>query len=171
METNPQPQHRWLEQLVGEWEVESEVVMAPGAEPTKLCGTESVRSLGGLWVLCEGRCEMPGGGAGTTVMTLGFDPARGLFVGTFIASMMTHLWLYEGGLDPELTVLTLDTEGPDPAGDGTIKRFQDIVTVEGGDRRTLASQALGEDGQWHRFMTARYRRISWPDRVPGPTKS
>ncbi len=36
METNPQPQHRWLEQLVGEWEVESEVVMAPGAEPTKL---------------------------------------------------------------------------------------------------------------------------------------
>ncbi len=77
-----------------------------------------MRSLGGLWVLCEGRCEMPGGGAGTTVMTLGFDPARGLFVGTFIASMMTHLWLYEGGLDPELTVLTPAVGTDDPPRDG-----------------------------------------------------
>lgn len=160
MKPEPTPEHRWLERLVGEWRFESEVVMEPGAEPMEFAGSESVRSLGGLWVLCEGRCEMPGGGTGTTVMTLGFDPARGRFVGTFIASMMTHLWRYEGGLDATSRILTLDTEGPGPAGDGTMSRYQDILTIEDDDHRTLASHALGEDGRWRRFMLARYRRIS-----------
>lgn len=53
--------------------------------------------------MCEGLGEMPGGGIATTMMTLGYDPARKWFVGTFIGSMMTHMWVYAG------TVLTLDT--------------------------------------------------------------
>src|SRR5438045_8337211 len=118
MHAQLQKEHEWLQQLVGEWTVEMEAAMAPGQPPTKVTGTESVRSLGGLWVLCEGRSEMPGGGAGTMLMTLGYDPAKQRFVGTFIGSMMSHMWLYEGTLDSAGKVLTLDTAGPSPAGDG-----------------------------------------------------
>ncbi len=50
--------------------------MGPGKPPEKAKGTESVRSLGGLWILAEGRGEMPGGGAMTTMMTLGYDPQK-----------------------------------------------------------------------------------------------
>ena len=85
----PRKEHQWLARFVGEWESTVEVTPVPDQPPMKSTGTESVRSLGGLWTLGEGRGEMPGGGVGTTLMTLGYDPARGRFVGTFVGSMMT----------------------------------------------------------------------------------
>ena len=56
---------------------------------------------------------MPGCGPSTTIMTLGYDPQKERFVGTFVASMMTHMWHYNGSLDAAEKVLTLDTEGPE----------------------------------------------------------
>src|SRR5262245_66093699 len=86
MQAEPQKEHQWLQQLVGDWTFESECVMGPEQPPSKFMGTESVRSLGALWVLCEGRGEMPGGGMATTLMTLGYDPAKKRYVGTFVGS-------------------------------------------------------------------------------------
>jgi hypothetical protein len=101
---------------------------------------------------------MPEGGVATSIMTLGYDPQKQRFVGTFIASMMTHMWVYNGTLDAAGRVLTLDTEGPGMSGEGKMVKFQDIIEFQGNDQRTLVSQALGEDGKWNRFMTATYRR-------------
>jgi hypothetical protein len=91
-------------------------------------------------------------------MTLGYDPARGKFVGTFVASMMTHLWVYEGTLDSAGKVLTLDTEGPGMAGDGKMVKYKDVIEFKSDDHRTLTSHMLGDDGKWQQFMTAHYRR-------------
>jgi hypothetical protein len=60
-------------------------------------------------------------------MTLGYDPQTQRFVGSFVASMMTHLWPYNGTLNAEGTVLTLDAEGPSFAGDGATAKYQDII--------------------------------------------
>jgi Protein of unknown function (DUF1579) len=158
MPAEPQEEHRWLHQLEGEWTYEHECIMAPGQPPMKATGTHSVRSLGGLWIIGEGKGEMPGGGPATVILTLGYDPQRKRFVGTFIGSMMTHLWTYDGALDGAKKVLTLDAEGPSFAGDGTIAKYQDIVTIESDDHWTLSSQVLGENGTWNRFMTGHYRR-------------
>ena len=158
MQATPQREHEWLQRMVGEWTCEIVCSMAPGQPPETSKGTESVRSLGGLWTLGEGRGEMPGGGIGTTLMTLGYDPARKRFVGTFVGSMMTHLWVYDGALDADGKVLTLDTEGPSFAGDGKLAKYQDKIEFESDDHRVLSSQALGDDGRWRRFMTAHYRR-------------
>ncbi|MGH8728980.1 MAG: DUF1579 domain-containing protein, partial [Burkholderiales bacterium] len=113
MKTEPQKEHEWLQKLVGEWTYESDCSMGPGKPNEKFKGTESVRSLGGLWILAEGRGEMPGGGAATMLITLGYDPQRKRYVGTWIGSMMTYLWVYDGGLDAAGKVLTLNAEGPD----------------------------------------------------------
>jgi hypothetical protein len=153
----PQEEHRWLERLVGTWAVEGECP-GPDGETMTMTGTETVRSLGGLWILCEGTGGMPDGGPATTVMTLGYDPERGRYVGTFVGSMMTHLWHYEGTLDGAKKTLTLDTEGPNMHRPGTTCRYQDIVALDGNDRRTLTSRMRGEDGSWTEIMTARYRR-------------
>ena len=92
-------------------------------------------------------------------MTLGYDPQKQRFVGTFVASMMTHLWSYDGTLDASGEVLTLDTLGPSFSGDGRLVRYQDIIAWEGDDHRTLRSRAMGEDGGWGPyFVTAHYRR-------------
>jgi hypothetical protein len=151
-------EHRWLEGLVGEWTSEMEAVMEPGKPPSKLSGTEVVRSLGGAWVICEGSGEMPGGGTSKMIMTLGFDPDRGRFTGTFVASMMTHLWVYEGTLDTAANVLTLNTEGPDFKGGGQMAKYQDVIEMRSADHRVLTSRVLGDDGTWTHFMTAHYRR-------------
>ena len=158
MRIEPQKEHEWLQKLVGEWTFEGEMAMGPGKPTEKCAGTESVRSLGDIWILAEGHGETPGCGPATMLMTLGFDPRRRRFVGTFVASMMTHLWLYDGGLDAAEKVLTLNTEGPDMAAEGKLARFKDAIEIKSHDHRILTSHMLGDDGKWRKVMTAHYRR-------------
>ena len=158
MRPQPQKEHEWLQRLVGEWSYEGEMTMEPGKPSVKFEGTENVRSLGELWILVEGQGEMPGCGSGTTVLTLGYDPHEKRFVGTFIGSIMTHMWVYDGRLDAAEKVLTLNTEGPSMTGDEQIAKFRDVIELESDDHRIMTSEMLGDDGKWHRFMTAHYRR-------------
>lgn len=151
-------EHRWLEKMLGEWTYESECVMGPDQPPMKSQGAEVVRSLGGLWVIAEGENEIPEGGTARTIMTLGFDARRGRYVGTFIASMMTFLWVYDGALDATGRVLTLDVEGPNFQGGETFCKYQDIIEFLDDDHRTMTSRLLTGDGQWVQFMKAHYRR-------------
>jgi len=160
MNIEPQKQHAWLQQLVGEWAYESECAMEPGKPPEKFKGTENVRSIGGLWVQGESCGEMPGGGIANMVITLGYDPQRKLFVGIFIGSMMTHLWLYEGTLDASEKVLTLNTEGPDCTGAEKSVKYKDVIELKSADHRVLTSHMQGDDGNWIVIMTANYRRKS-----------
>jgi len=159
MNIEPQKEHQWLQNLVGEWTYESDCSMGPGKPNEKFKGTESVRSLAGLWILAEGRGEIPAGGAMTTMMTLGYDPQTARYVGTFVASMMTHLWVYDGALDAAERVLTLDTEGPDMAAEGKMAKYKDVIEWKNDDHRMLTSYMLGDDGKWCGFMTANYRRV------------
>lgn len=158
MDIKPQKEHAWLQNLVGEWTSEMECVMGPDQPPIKNKGIESVRSIGGLWTMGEGSGEMPDGNKMTSMMTLGYDPQKQRFVGTFIASMMTHMWVYEGTLDAAGKVLTLDTEGPGMSGDGKMMKYKDIITFVDNDHRILTSRVQSDDGQWTEFMTAHYRR-------------
>ncbi len=158
MSVEPQEEHRWLERLVGEWTYESEAEAAPGEPPLKDTGTESVRSLGGVWVVCEGRGELPGGGTQTTLMTLGYDPAKQRYVGTFVGSMMPQMWIYEGEMDPASGVLALDSEGPSYTTEGETARYRDRIELRSDDHRVMTSSYLGDDGEWHEFMTSHYRR-------------
>jgi len=158
MMAKPQQEHEWLQQLAGEWEIESECFMGPDQPPMKGTGTCSTRSLGGLWFLFEGSGEMPGGGMMNSIITIGYDAQKQRYVGSFVASMMTHMWLYEGTVDASGKVLTMDTEGPSFAGDGTMAPYQDMVTIESKDHWILSSQAKTPDGQWFKFMTSHYRR-------------
>lgn len=159
MKAEPQEEHRWLQQLVGQWRFESEAQMGPGQPPMKSSGKESVRSIGGLWVIADGEGTMPDGSPATMVMTLGYDPKKGRFVGTWLGSMMTLMWVYDGFLDKDRKVLTLEAEGPSFVDEGKTVKYRDIVTLESPDHRILTSRALGDDGTWTEFMTAHYRRV------------
>lgn len=158
MKAEPQREHRWLQKLVGEWTYETEMPGPPGQDPVRMTGRERFRALGEIWVQGEGTNPMPDGSPGTTQMTLGFDPARGRFVGTWLGSMMTHLWVYEGELDADERVLTLNSQGPSMSGDGTMASYRDIITFTNDDERTLTGNMQGPDGQWQPFMSMTYRR-------------
>jgi len=153
----PQKEHEWLQKLVGEWTYESEAMMGPDQPPLKSGGTESVRPLGGLWTVGEAQGEMPGGGPATSLMTVGFDPQKGRFVGSWIGSMMTNLWVYDGELDAAGRVLSLYSEGPAMSGDGMAK-YRDAIEIVSDDHRVMTAAVQGEDGSWSQFMTTHYRR-------------
>lgn len=158
MKADPQKEHDWLQTLVGEWSYESACNMGPDAPEAKFGGTESVRSLGGIWTVAEGTGDMPGGGTATTMMTLGYDPRKKKYVGTWFGSMMTFFWVYEGSLDKTGKILTLETEGPDFSTEGKTTQYQDIIEFKTDDYRTLTSRMLGADGNWTEIMVAHYRR-------------
>jgi hypothetical protein len=158
VKAEPQKEHQWLQQLAGDWTSEAECVMGPGQPPTKTYGTERVRMLEGIWMVAEGQGEMPGGGMANMIMTLGYDPQKKTYLGTWIGSMMTHMWHYDGEMDASGRILTLSADGPSMAGDGTMAKYQDIIEIKSMDHRTLSSRVLGPDGNWNHFMTAHYKR-------------
>jgi len=158
MPEQPQQEHEWLQRLVGEWTYEVEMDLGPDQPREKKSGSESVRSLDGLWIVGEGKGVMPGAGEVTSIITLGYDPRGQRYVGTWVGSMMSHLWIYDGLLDAQGKVLTLDTEGPAMADHTKTARYRDIIELASDDERLLRAEVLGDDGAWNEFMVARYRR-------------
>jgi hypothetical protein len=159
MHAEPQKEHRWLNKLVGEWTYEFEGTMGPDQPPMKSQGVEVVRLFGDLWTIGESEGTSPGGSVSKNVMTLGYDPAAGRYVGTFVASSMPFLWIYSGTLDESGKVLALDAEGPSFTGAGTAQ-YRDSIEIIDDNYRVMTSRVLGENGEWHEFMTAHYRRKS-----------
>ena len=150
----PLPEHRWLERMVGEWDFVAEADMGDG-QSHRSEGTESVRSLNGVWIVAEGTADGPDGSGHTNIIQLGYDPAKGRYVGSFISSFMTRFWSYEGAREGDR--LVLETEGPSFTGEGT-SPYRDIVEITGDDTRELRSQTPGPDGGWVEFMVSRYTR-------------
>lgn len=159
MKAEPQKEHQWLQKLVGEWTYEHEAPTGPDKPPEKFTGTDSVRSLGGFWVVCEGRTEVPGGGSSTMIMSLGYDPAKKKYVGSFIGSMMAELWIYDNGeLSADGKVLTLDSDGPSFTTPGKMAKYKDSIEFVDDDHRILRSRVQDDDGNWQEFMAAHYHR-------------
>lgn len=154
----PQQEHEWLGKLVGDWTFESECSMGPDTPPMKTKGTESVKSLGGLWVVAEGSGEVPGGGDCNMLMTLGYDPLKKTYLGTWVGSMMTHMFVYAGEMDSTGKILTLSTEGPSFTDPTKMTKYHDIIEIKSDNERMLRSRCLGEDGKWTDFMSATYKR-------------
>lgn len=155
---DPQSEHHWLAKFVGEWETESECSPGPDQPPLKTSGSESVRKLGEFWVICEGEGSIPGGTIHRSIITLGYDPAKKKFVGSFVGSAMNMMWVYEGSLDPSGKKITMDTTGPSMMAEGAMAQYQDIFEIVSDDHRILSSRILGPDGKWTDFMTMHYRR-------------
>lgn len=147
----PAPEHEFLQKFVGEWTTSQKGEMAPGqAIETK--GTISSRSLGGFWVINTMKAEMPGM-AFEGVQTLGYDPEKGKYVGTWVDSMTSMIWHYEGTLDEETNRLVLEADGPNfMTGEGTTK-FQDIYQFTSDTEVIIESKMMGPDGEWVTFMS------------------
>jgi hypothetical protein len=150
----PGKEHAWLKQLEGEWVIEGEGIVEPGKPPVRSKGTETVRTLGGFWIVSEmtGDCM---GTPVTGVMTVGYDAQKKKYVGTWVCSMCDRLFEYEGTVDGN--VLTLNTEGPHVV-TGKLVKMRDVIEIKDKDHRVLTSSMQGEDGKWVPFMTMTARR-------------
>ncbi len=151
-------EHAWLQRFVGEWASESEAIFAPGQPALRSTGLERTRSIGGIWIIAEHTGDAPTGEPVTSVMTLGYDPKKNKVVGTWIDSTTSHLWALEGSLDLAANTLTLEAEGPGFADPAKTARYKDAIEFRSKDHKVVTSSVFGEDGEWHAFATANYRR-------------
>ena len=137
----------------------------PRPEDLVFGGVEVVRPFGDLWVVGEGKGTTPDGTAMDWVISLGFDPQRpmgetdpaGRFIGTFLASVMPGMFVYEGTKAGD--VLTLDTEGPSMGDPSMLTAYRDVIEMMGDDLRVMTSHSQMADGSWFGFMKGEYRRV------------
>jgi hypothetical protein len=153
----PEKEHHWLKQFVGQWESQSEARMAPDQPAIQCKGAMSSRTLGEFWVVSELTGDM-GGTTMTAIQTIGYDPEKKKYVGTWVDSMTTYLWSYEGTVDDSGKVLTLEAEGPNFMADGRMTKFRDAYEFKSKDHIVATSSMQGEDGGWVTFMTGDLRR-------------
>lgn len=152
----PQKEHEWLSQLVGEWDAEGECLMDPSKPPMKFKGTESGRKVGGFWIQLENKGEFMGAPF-TGLLNLGYDPEKKKYVGTWLDSMSSYLWQYTGSVDASGKVLTLETEGPCCQQPGKLVKHKEVTELKSRDHKVFTSSNQ-IDGKWVTMMTIQYRR-------------
>lgn len=157
MFAKPQAEHEWLNQLTGDWEFEHDCKM-PDGTATKTGGHMNCRSLGGMWLICESSGSSGEGGTWSSIMTLGFDPVKGHYVGTFVGSMMANIWPYQGVVDGSGKRLPLLSEGPKMNGDG-IGRYRDTIEIVDKNTWMFFSEFEDENSQWIQFMAGKHNRV------------
>jgi hypothetical protein len=153
----PQSEHTWLAKFAGTWETEMECT-APGQEPMKMKMTDSIRMLGGFWLVTESKGEAMGQPF-TGVMTLGYSPEKKAYIGTWVDSMNSTMWNYNGTVNDAGDTLTLESEGPCPMQGGKICKVKEVMKLTGKDEKTFTSSVLGEDGKWVQMMSAKSKRV------------
>jgi hypothetical protein len=160
MSTNIEPtsQHQWLKRLIGDWTFQHDIPAHDGHPATTIRGTETFRPIGDFWVQGEASSPGPDGTLHVSVMTIGFDPATGRFVGSWIGSMMPNLWVYDGELDGGGRSLALYSRGPAMDGSGGMADYKDVVGFVSDTHRTLTGHQKAADGTWQQFMKVDYRR-------------
>jgi hypothetical protein len=154
----PAEEHQWLKQFVGEWTSESDAKAGPDQPPIKCKGTMSSRMLGGFWVVSEVKSDM-GEIKVNAVQTIGYDPEKKKYVGTWVDSMTNHMWHYEGTIDESGKKLTLEAEGPNFMSAGQTAKYRDAYEFKSEDHIVATSSMQGDDGKWVTFMTGDVRRV------------
>ncbi len=153
----PEPEHQWLQQFAGTWECTNNAP-ANGDQPAMQCqGTMKSAMVGELWVINEIQGDM-GGAMMKGIQTIGYDPVKKKYVGTWIDSMMNHMWRYEGTVDESGKKLTLEAEGPNFLAPGKTALFRDAYEFKSPDHIVSTSSMKTEEGQWVTFMTGNCKK-------------
>ncbi|MCA0360501.1 MAG: DUF1579 domain-containing protein [Armatimonadetes bacterium] len=147
------PQHQWLLNLVGEWKVR------PGGEEGFLGGSDTITALGEAWIIGRLSLNFEGSRVMSSQTTLGFDEAKGKFVGTWVGDMMSNQWVYEGELSEDETELRLYSVGPAFDGSGEMNNYCDTVVILNENERLLRGTVQQPDGTWHQFMETHFTRV------------
>ena len=145
----PQKEHQWLKQFVGEWDSVS-MAASPGQPEMECKGTMSARMLGGFWVDNESKANIMGSEI-NSIQTIGYNTEKKKYVGTWVDSAFNHMWQYEGAVDESGNKLSLEATGPDMTKPGKTANYRDSYEFKSADEIVVKSETI-IDGEWVTFM-------------------
>ncbi|QDV09729.1 hypothetical protein Poly30_52880 [Planctomycetes bacterium Poly30] len=149
--------HPYLQRLLGDWRIRSEVGGGSDGATMVMESTESVEAMG-PWIVSRIRA---GGEPGDfeARLALAYDAETDDIVGFWVDSSSSHMWNYRCWLDEGGSTLTAEAEGPAFDDPSRVTRFQDITEFDGSGRRLLRSRMLGADGEWVEFSSGVAERV------------
>jgi len=153
----PQAEHEWLQQFIGTWTMKNESKGVPGQPDMQCEGTIEAKMLGKFWVVSRIENDMQGEKM-IGLQTIGYDAQAKKYVGTWVDSMMNHMWKYEGSVDKTGKILTLEAEGPAFLTEGKAAKFRDIYEFKSKDEMAIKTEMQQPDGKWVTFMTGMAKR-------------
>lgn len=147
----PQQQHEWLKQFEGKWTSTSKTMSFDDQPAMECSGKMESQMLGGFWAVNRITGDM-GGVAVNAIQTLGYDSKKKTYVGTWVDSMMDHMWHYTGKVDATGKKLVLVAEGPNFMTGGKLTKFRDSYEFQSADIIITTSEIMNEDGSWITFL-------------------
>lgn len=157
MDQETKEKMEWLNRMLGTWEISCEVIAAPGQPPIACTGSMKSRKLGEHWVISDVNNEM-GGTEFNAIQTLGYDSTKKKYFGTWVDSMMGHMWRYEGTVDGSGKKLALIAEGPNMLKPGDTAMYQDAYEFMDAETIKFTSSMKDENGKWVTFVTGTYTK-------------
>jgi Protein of unknown function (DUF1579) len=148
----------WLQQMLGDWTYETRTLPDPGSAGVLATGTERVWAIGETWVVAENKGLGSDGSASHSLVTLGYDAAKGRFAGVHAGTMAPVLFHFDGVLGEGGQALLLDSEGPALSDDKALDKYRDVLRIIDTNRREQIALVLDEAGEWREFMRTRYQR-------------
>lgn len=153
----PGKQHEFLKQFEGSWDCTAKFMMEPGKPMMESKGTETATmGLGGFWLSFEYKGEMMGApftGRGT----MGYDQQKQKYVGTWIDSMKSGLFISEGTGDEHGKVFTMIAQGYCDS-EGKSITMKQVYEIKDKDSWTLTFLSPNPDGKELTVGTIEYTR-------------
>ena len=155
----PGKEHAAMKRMAGEYDVDVEMVMQPGAPPMKSKGKQkSTMIMGGRYMHADYTGEamgMPFHGASLT----GYDNAKKKHFSAWIDDMGTGIMLAEGTASPDGKVITLHGEYDDPMTKQKHK-YRWVTTFTSDDQYTFDWFDADKDGKnEYRMLHNTYTRV------------
>lgn len=152
----PGPQHEFLDNMAGTFDVKLVMWMDPSAPPIESTGTMTNRwVLGGRYLQGEYTSTFLGQPFAGMSLT-GYDNAQGVFQGTWIDTMGTGMMPVSTGHRSGNTI-TFDREMFDPM-QGKMVGEREVVTVQDRDHHSMVMYMVGPDGSTTKSMEIEYTR-------------
>lgn len=145
------PEHKVLAALDGTWDA---TVSVMGQESK---GVMTIKlAMNGLWLIEDYEGDMMGQNfAGHGL--IGYDPAKKMYVSTWIDGMTTNLSISEGTYDKEKKELVLSQEAPDPMS-GKMVTMKQTTRFKDRDHWSFHMSMPGPDGADMEMMSIEYAR-------------
>ncbi|MCO8122414.1 DUF1579 domain-containing protein [Stieleria sp. TO1_6] len=151
-------EHAWLQKFNGQWESNSKSIASDQSPEVECTGSMSSRMLGEFWVINRFEGEA-GGQSFQAIQTIGYDTTKKKYVGSWVDSMLNHMWQYSGTVSEDGKRLELVADGPNFMDGGKLTKFRDSYEFQSPDVCIATSEIQNEDGKWTVMMQGKMTRV------------
>ena len=152
----PSKEHQFLKEMEGTWNATMKFNMPGAPEGAEAKGVETTQMIGGFWAVFDIKFDSLMGHPWHGHGTMGYDPDKKKYIGTFIHSATPYMTTGEGTMDAAGKVLTMNYEGMGP--DGKMGKMRETFEKKDKDNALMTMYGPGPEGKEVQHFQITYTR-------------